>query len=162
MSDEINPRTGQVFYAGAADDVIKICRSLKIDEGRLSKITHEHVRYYMDNAEQAIDSYLCDYYFVPILPYNSVMPDGVVKKQFPGGIRKLARYWSAGLLLMSEYQQMEPNLNEAATAYIEDAKKDLYRYTYYNQRIVGQRFKSAISKTMPPNMQPALNPEQNW
>ena len=39
-------------------------------------------------------------------------------------------------------------------------KSDLYRFSAFLQRIPGQRMKSAVSKTMPPTMQPSRNVQQ--
>lgn len=159
---DINPRTGQEYYAGSVADIEKICKVLRIGGGRLEQITPEIVYFYMNMAEETIDGYLEEYYFVPIKLYRQKMPDGTTKTIFPGRVRRLAQYWAAGLLLTSEFQNLEPNANESATSYIEDSRKELFQMTLYNQRIPGQVYKSSWSRTMMPTMQPGLPPEQNW
>ena len=162
MADEINPKTGQVWYAGSYQDIVNICRVLNLDGGRLQKVTPDLVYFYMDMIENTIDSMLEEYYFTPIRPYNQVMPDGKLKQIFPGGLRRLAQYWTSAMLIQSEFQQLDPNQNEAVTSYIEESRREIYRYTFYNQRIPGQRYKSSWSRTMLPTMQPGMPPEQNW
>ena len=162
MPDEINPRTGQVYYAGSKGDIAIICKALNLDGGRLQDITDDTIYHYMDMVEQSIDGSLAEYYFTPIRPYNVQMPDGHIELTFPGKIRRLAQYWASGLLLQTEFQAIGSNTNETVNSYIEDSRKELYQITFYNQRIPGQRVKSAWSRTMPPTMQPAQNPEQNW
>jgi len=161
MAVEINPRTGQVYYAGSYEDIIRICKVLNIDGGRLSKINPDRIHYFMDLVEQLVDGYLEEYYFTPIRPYNQVMPDGTTKLQFPGRLRKVAQYWASGLLLQTEFQALEPNANEAVQMYIEDSKKETFQMTFYNQRLPGQSMKSATSRTMPPTMQPAMPPSES-
>ncbi len=161
MEDEINPRTGQVFYGRCHEDIINICKVLNIDGGRMSKINPDRIRYFMDLVEQLIDGYLEEYYFTPIRPYNQMMPDGHTKLIFPGRLRKVAQYWAAGLLLQTEFQALEPNANEAVEKYIEDSKKETFQMTFYNQRLQGQCLKSATSRTFPPSMQPAMPPSEN-
>lgn len=161
MPDEINERTGQCYYAGSAQDVKTICQVLNLDGGRLQRVTPEKIYYYMDMAEQMIDGYLEEYYFTPIRQYNLIMPDGTTKLVFPSRLRTIARYYSAGLLLQSEFQALEPNANESVQTYLADSKKELLQMTVYNQRIPGQRWKSAVSRTMPPTMQPAQIPNES-
>ena len=161
MADEINPTTGQCWYAGSVQSVKTIVAVLNLDGGRLQKITPEKIYFYMDMAEQTIDGYLSEYYFTPIRPYNQTMPDGVTKLVFPGRLRRIAQYLAAGLMLQSEFQALEPNINESVQGYIEDSKKELLQLTMFNQRIPGQCFKSAVSRTMPHSMQPAMTPTES-
>ena len=160
MSDEVNPTTGQCWYAGSAQSVKTIVAVLNLDGGRLQKVTPEKIYFYMDMGEQVIDGYLQEYYFTPIRPYNQAMPDGTTKLVFPGRLRRIAQYLAAGLMLQSEFQALEPNANESVQAYIEDSKKELLQLTIYNQRIPGQTIKSAVSRTMPPSLQPAMTPTE--
>lgn len=163
MADEINPKTGQCYYAGSVDHIKAICRVLKIGDGRMSQITPDRVKFYMSMVEDTIDGYLEEYYVVPIRPYKQLMPDTHTEVIFPGKLRRLAQYWTAGLLLSSEFQDLEPNANESATSYIDDSRKELFQMTAYNQRIPGQPvYKSAVGRTMPPTMQPARMPTENW
>ena len=157
---EINPRTGQEYYARHFQDIVNIARVLNIGGGRLQKLTPDLVRYYMDMVEQSIDGYLEEYYFTPIRLYNLVMPDGTLKKVFPGKLRRLAQYWTAGLLLTSEFQQLDSNTNELLNSYMDDSRAELFQFTSFEQRIPGALWRSGISRTMPPTMQPPKPPEQ--
>ena len=156
---EINARTGQEYYCGKVEDISLICKVLNLDGGRLQQVTNDVIYSYMDMVEQMIDGYLAEYYFTPIRPYNIKMPDGHNELQFPGRLRRAAQYWAAGLLLTSEFQQLDTNSNEVANNYIEDARKEIHQIVTFNQRIPGQRTKSSWGKTMSPNMQPGLQAE---
>jgi len=158
---DISPTTGQQYYSGDWVDIRNICRSLNIGEGKLSKITQEMVNGYQERIDRELDAQLADLYYTPIKPYNVKMPDGVTRSIFPGNIRRLALYWTAGLLLESEFQGNEPNLQEAATEYVLQAQKSLFRMIRFNQRIEGQEYKSRL-RTMLPRFQPPLNPEQDF
>ncbi len=154
-----NPRTGQEYYCKDPASISAICKVLNLDGGRLQQITDSSIEIYMDMVEQNIDSRLSEYYFTPIRFYNATMPNGNVVKQFPGRIRRIAQYWAAGLLLQSEFQQLETNTSQAAQSYIDDAMKEIHQITTFNQRIEGQVNKSSLGKTFLPNMQPGLSPE---
>ena len=117
-----------------------------------------NVEKYQRIVDDAIDGYLCEYYFIPIQPYNQVMPDGSVKKVFPGKIRLIAIQWTAGLILQSEFQNSEPNINEQARGFIEEAKKEMQSMVDFSTRIPGQRRKHPIP-TMPPNLAPSKTNE---
>ena len=142
------------YYAGEVSDVMLFCKSLNIGNGKLCKINDEMVKKYMMLVNESIDSYLIDYYFVPVRRYNQVQPDGSIKKVFPGKIRLTALQWTAGLLLQSEFQNLEPNVSESAMKYIEDSRKEIYQMTLFNVRIPGLRWKSPMSRTMLPAMEP--------
>ncbi|MBR4316248.1 MAG: hypothetical protein IKP65_04670 [Alphaproteobacteria bacterium] len=47
---EINPDTQQEYYAGSVDEVIKYCKSLNIDSGRLAAVKPINVYKYMVQA----------------------------------------------------------------------------------------------------------------
>lgn len=79
---------------------------------------------------------------------------------FPGDVRRAARYWTAGQLLVNEFQQLESNLTEQATQMVSDARMQVYAFSRPTHRIPGQRRKSNISRTMPPNLQPSAFPER--
>lgn len=162
MSD-INPDTGQEYYSGSVDDVKLFCKSLNIDEGRLSTIQPASVLKYMHLVDGAVDGYFADSYFLPIKPYNQVGADGTVRLIFPRRLRLLAQQWTAGMMMMSEFQHQEQNLNEAGIKLVEEAKKEVYQMTLWNHRIPGQRYRSIVSKTMPPNFEPPKDMiEQMW
>lgn len=154
MPEEINPDSGQAYYAGSVDDVIKFCKALNIDSGRLAAVKPINVVSYMKTAEDIINGMLGENYFVPIKPYNQVDVNGVPHLVFPGRIRYLAQQMTAGLLMLNEFQHQEQNMNEAGSKMFEEAKKEIYQLTLWNHKIPGVRKKSRISSFIPPNVEP--------
>lgn len=152
---ELSLSTGMPYYSSSWIEIRNLCRSLNIGDGKLAKITQELVNDFQEMVDREIDSQLSNYYYTPIKPYNVKMPDGITRSIFPGNVQRLAKYWTAGLLLRSEFQGTDPNVQEAAEKYIEDSKKMLYVLAKFEQRIFGQDMKSAI-RTMPPNFQPPM------
>ena len=159
---QINPITQQEYYCGSWQDIRQLCKVLNIGQGKAQKLKPQTVYYYMQQVEQLIDGYLQQYYFVPIRPYNLTMPNGKVKKIFPGRLRVCAQQWAAGLLLKSEFQDLDQNTNQAAQSYIQFARKEIHQMTLYNQRIPFQTYKSGWGRTALPNIQPGLPPQQLW
>lgn len=160
---EINPDTNQEYYAGDIAEIVRFCRSLNIDEGRLSAVRPQNIDSFRRTAEEVINGYLSENYFLPIKPYHQVDANGEVRLVFPGRVRYLAQQMTAGLLMMSEFQQQEQNMNEAGKVMFEEAKKEIYQMTLWNHRIPGQRYKSRTSRTMPPNFEPPHElVEQIW
>ena len=149
------------YYAGTVADVLLFCKSLNIGNGKLSKITDQMVQKYMTLINGQIDSYLQEYYFVPVRRYNRVRPDGTLQKVFPGKIRLVALQWTAGLLLQSQFQNLQPNQTQAVSKYIQQARKQIYQLTIYNARIPGLRWKAnGISHFAPPELMPSKNPQR--
>lgn len=156
-----NDSVKEEYYAGQVKDVLMFCKSLNIGNGKLSKVTDEMVQKYMRLVNGHIDSYLQQYYFVPIRRYNRVRLDGTLQKVFPGKIRLVALQWTSGLLLQSEFQNLQPNQNESVIKYIEQARKQIYQLTIYNARIPGLRWKAnGISHFAPPELMPSKNPQR--
>lgn len=152
-----------MFYSGTVEDIKLFCKSLNIDEGRLSTMSSSNVEKYQSLVDGAIDGYLCETYFIPIKSYNQVKEDGTVELIFPKRLRLLAQQWVAGLMLTNEMQHQDQNMNEAGKTLIAEAKKEIYQMALWNHRIPGQRYKSAVSHTMPPNFEPPKAPiEQLW
>jgi hypothetical protein len=163
MAGEINPETNQEYYAGSVEDVIRFCKALNIDSGRLAAVKPISVVSYMKTAEDIINGMFVENYFLPIKPYNQVDVNGVPHLVFPGRIRYLAQQMTAGLLMLTEFQHQEQNMNEAGAKMFEEAKKEIYQLTLYNHHIPGVRWKSRTSRTMPPNFEPPAPPvEQLW
>lgn len=159
----INPDTAQEYYSGTFEDVKMFCKSLNIDEGRLSSVKSTNIEKYQSMVDGAIDGYFAETYFLPIKPYNQVDANGEVHLIFPKRLRLLAQQWTAGLLLTNEMQHQDQNMNEAGQNLIQEAKKEIYQMTLWNHRIPGQRYKSAVSHTLPPNFEPPKAPiEQLW
>ena len=153
--------TNEEFYSGDWVDVRNLCRVLNIGEGKLSKITQNLVEYYQEMIDREIDGSVEQYYYTPLRPYNQYMPaSGTTKKIFPGAVRSLARYWTAGALLLSEFQSLDQNTNEAAQNYVEESKRKLYELISFTRRIPGQILRHNL-RTMPPTMAPGTNPEFN-
>lgn len=159
---QINPRTGQEYYCGSVKDIQQLCRVLNIGDGKAQRINTDVVRHYMDMAQMLIDGYLQQYYFTPIRPYNQAMPNGRIVKMFPGRVRICAQQWAAGLLLQSQFQQLQTNTNQAANKFIQDARKQIHQMNLYNQRIPGQIYKSGWGRTAIPTMQPGIPPQPLW
>jgi len=102
-----------------------------------------------------------------ILSYIASSPEtqipvhtGATIRVFPGDVRRAARYWTAGQLLVNEFQQLENNLTEQATLMVSDARMQVYAFSRFTHRIPGQRRKSNMSRTMPPSWQPPAFPER--
>jgi hypothetical protein len=85
---------------------------------------------------------------------------GATVRVFPGDVRRAAKYWVAGQLLVSEFQQLAENITEQATQMVSDARLMVYAMSRPNHRIPGQRRKSTISRTMPAGLQPNAFPER--
>ena len=163
MAGEINPETNQEYYAGSVEDVIRFCKALNIDSGRLAAVKPINVISYMKTAEDIINGMLCENYFIPIKPYNQVDVNGVPHLVFPGRIRYLAQQMTAGLLMLTEFQHQEQNMNEAGSKMFEEAKKEVYQITLWNHHIQGARWRSRESHFMPPHVEPPHPPvEQIW
>lgn len=146
------------YYSGPAENIMIFCKSLDISEDRLATVSPIKIEQYQRIVDDAIDGYLCEYYFIPLTPYNQAMPDGSVRKVFPGKIRFLAIQWTAGLVLQSEFQNMEPNMHEAGVRFVEEAKKEMQQMVDFSTRIPGQRQKHPCP-TMPPNLAPSKTNE---
>lgn len=157
-----SPTTGEQFYSGNWTDVQDILRVLNIGEGKMDNVNQPMVNRYQEMVDRDIDALLEEVYHVPVRAMNQVMPDGNTKRVFPGDVRRCARYWSAGLLLLNEFQQLAQNVTDQASGYIEDSKKQIYAMKRFSHRIPGQERKSQISRTLPPNFQPSTIPEQDW
>lgn len=163
MPDEFNEESGQAYYAGSTEDVIRFCKALNIDEGRLSAVKPMNIVSYMKTAEDIINGMLGESYFLPIKPYNQVDVNGIPHLVFPGRLRYLAQQMTAGLLMLTEFQHQEQNMNEAGAKLFEEAKKEVYQLTLWNHRIPGARWRSRESHFMPPRVEPPHPPiEQIW
>lgn len=160
----LNPDTGQEYYSGTIEDVVKFCKSLNIDAGRLAAVKPVNVERYQYQVDGIIDGYLNESYFLPIKAYNQVDANGEVHKVFPQRLRYLAQQMVAGLLMMSEFQHQEQNMNEAGQKMFEEAKKEIYQITLWNHRLPGQRWKErSLGHTAPPCFVPPHDmAEQFW
>jgi hypothetical protein len=162
MATDISPTTGEAYYSGSWTDIQNVLRVLNIGEGKMAKVTESLVAFYQEMVDRDIDEILIELYHVPLRAMNQVQPDGTTKRVFPGSVRRSARYWAAGLLLLNEFQNLAQNITEQAQAYVEDSKKEIFAISVYNHRLVGQRRKSNLSRTVPPNFQPPHFVEANF
>ena len=161
---EINPRTGQPYYANNAQEVINCLLSMNLykeneggilgDDGRVDR-----VYYFMDLAESQIDGQLEQYYFIPLKECNQVYGKQI-KKEYPQYLRNVAVRLAAALMGQSQFQQNDPNKSEIARQLFLQVNEDIHKLALFVVRLPGQRLKSAISKTMPPTMQPGRDPEK--
>jgi len=154
--------TGEPFYSGPWAGVQSVLRVLNIGEGKLALVTQELVNFYQETVDREIDALLGPLYHVPLRAMNQVQPDGTLKRVFPGDIHRLALYWTAGLMLLSEFQNLSQNVTDQAQSYIDDSRKALFAVVRFNHRIPGQEQKSHISHFMPPTVQPPSLPEANF
>lgn len=162
---DISPTTGEQFFSGSWQDIQDVLRILNIGEGKMDQVTQPMVNRYQEMIDRDIDAILQDTYHVPIRAVNQVgltgtQGAGPVSRVFPGDVRRAARYWTAGQLLVNEFQQLEQNITEQATQMVSDARMQVFAFCRPTHRIPGQRRKSNISRTMPPNMQPSAFPER--
>jgi len=93
-------------------------------------------------------------------PSTQTVLTGATIKVFPGDVRRAARYWTAGQILVNEFQQLEANITEQATQMVSDARMQVYAMSRPNHRIPGQRRKSNLSRTCPASLQPSAFPER--
>jgi hypothetical protein len=162
---DLSPVTGEQYYSGDWSDIQEIIRVLNIGEGKMAQVNQPMVNHYQEMIDRDIDSLLNDTYQVPLRSFNMIgltgtQGAGPQGRVFPGDVRRAARYWVAGQLLISEFQQLEANITEQATQMVSDARMQVFAMSRPNHRIIGQRRKSNISRTMPPNLQPSAFPER--
>ncbi len=162
MANNLSPTTNQIFYSGLWTDIQKICTVLKIGDGRLANITQDLVAFYQEQVDRSIDDMVGQYYYTPLRPYNLYQPaTATTISVFPGGIREIARYWTAGQLMLAEFQQLSENITEQVNAMITDSKQKIYDIIKFSRRIPGQRLKHNLH-FMPPSLGPGFVPEPNF
>ena len=161
MADK-SPTTGEQYYSGDWTDIQDVLRVFQIGEGKMAKITQTMVNRFQETVDREVDAVLEDVYQTPLRSMNAIQPDGTTKSVFPGDLRRYSRYWTAALLLMSEFQQLEQNMTDQMTNHIEDSRKSVFAMKRFTHRIPGQRRKSHYSHTMPPNFQPPAIPEPDF
>jgi len=162
MPHGISPVTGEMHYSGTINDIKKILSAMDIGEGKLARFGEEQVAFYQETVDRAIDDILGELYHVPLLYINQKQPDGTEKKIIPGSIKMAAQWWTAGLILKNQFQQLGTNTTDQSEQYITKARRDIYDIKRFTHRLYGQRRKSNISRTLPPGMQPPSFPEANF
>ena len=162
MAVDVSSVTGESYYSGSWSDLQEILRVLNIGDGKLAKVTEVMTNHYQEMVDREIDAIVGELYQVPLRAMNQIQPDGTIKRVFPGDVRRLARYWVAGLMLLNEFQSLSQNVTDQAQGYIDDSRKGFFAIVRFNHRIPGQERKSHISRTVPPSMQPPAIPEANF
>lgn len=157
---DLSPTTGQTFYSGDWAGVQDIIRVLNIGEGKMDKVNQPMVNRYQEMVDRDIDAIIGTVVHVPIRAFNQIQPDGVTREVFPGDVRRAAKYWVAGQLILAEFQQLEQNVTDQAAQMIVDARRQMYDIARFTHRVPGQRQKSNLSRTMPAHIQPPQLPEQ--
>lgn len=160
MASDISPTTGEIFYSGGWQNIQDVLRVLDIGEGKMSKVNQPMVNRYQEQVDRQVDAILQEVYQTPLRATNQVQPSGLTKRVFPGDVTWASRYWAAGVIMLAEFQQLEQNMTDQAKEMVDEAKKTVWAMTRPDHRVPGQRRKSNISRTMPPNLQPPQMPEQ--
>jgi len=157
----ISPTTGEPFYSGEWDKNIEpLVKALNIGAGRLNTINSALVQRYQEQVDRMIDNQLMPLYVVPISRmriYNRTRDVFVLT--YPGRVQEAARYWVAGLLMKSEFQQMDGNVNEAVQNYIDYALTIVEQSKSMIDRLEGQEWRSDLSRFLPPGALPIVRPE---
>jgi hypothetical protein len=120
------------------------------------------VNHYQERVDRETDDIFSHTYHVPLVPRNRVQPDGVTRKVFPGSVTMATLYWTAGTLLLNEFQQLSQNLTDQANSYVEMYRRQIHALAAFMHRLRGQELRSNISNTMPPSLQPPRLPEANF
>lgn len=160
--ENISTTTGQQYYSGTWEDIRNLLKVLNIGDGLLANITSEIVNNYQEMVDRDIDAILSSRYHTPFIAMNKMQPDGVVRPVFPGDIVSGARYWTAGLLLSNEFQQLEQNKQEQAEGYLEIGRRKIVTIARSTHVIPGQELKGFPTRTMPPSLQPTPPPSRDW
>jgi hypothetical protein len=158
----ISLMTGELFYSGNWTDVRNVLSVIDLGEGKMAKLTQSVLENYQERVDREIDGVLSELYQTPLRAMNQVQPNGALQRVFPGDVRQCALYWTAGLILLNEFQQLAQNITDQANQYVTDSMKKIYCMKHYTHRIPGQERKSHISRTIPPNFQPPFIPEQDF
>lgn len=157
----VSPTTGEPFYSGEWDLNIKpLVRSLDVDSGRLNNVNAPLIQRYQEQVDRLIDNSLMSLYVVPLARmrvYNRSRDVWVLT--YPGKIQEAARYWVAGLLMKSEFQQVDGNTNEAVQGYIDYALTIVEQCKSMTDRLEGQEWRPDISRFLPPGAMPYVRPE---
>lgn len=162
MAINISPTTGQPYYSGSWENIKAVCSVLNIDGGKLDDVTMEEINNFQEIVDREVDTILGSVYHTPLRAMNQKQPDGTTKKVFPGTVRRYAIYWTSGLLLLNQFQQLNQSMTDQAQTYIDDSRRQLFSMARFNNRLIGQEFRSNISRTLPPTLQPPDYTESNF
>ena len=157
----LSPTTGEPFYSGEWDKNIEpLVKALNVGAGRLNTIDASLIQRYQEQVDRMIDNNLMILYVVPLARmriYNRTNSNFVLT--YPGRVQEAARYWVAGLLMKSEFQQMDGNLNEAVQNYVDYALTIVEQCKAMIDRLDGQEWRSDLSRFLPPGALPVVRPE---
>ena len=162
MALDVSPTTGEQFYSGDWEKIKDVLRILDLGEGKMSQVNQPMVNRHQETVDREIDAILEDTNRTPFLAMNKVQPNGTTKAVFPGDLVRCARWWTAGVILQAEFQQLENNMTDQATEVITSARRQLFAMKRFTHRIPGQQRKSHLSHTLPPNLHPPAIPEQDF
>ena len=161
MANNISPSTGQPYYSGDWEQDIKhLIKSTNVGEGIMNTVNMTEVTKYQEQVDRLIDAQLQALYKTPfkqLKVFNYEVDDFV--RIFPGKLVEIATYWTAGLVLKSEFQQQEPSVTEYVQNYMDYAMRMLAEIRAATERMEGQEWRAEISVFMPPNVMPLVRPE---
>lgn len=157
---ELSPTTNQIFYSGSWSNIQKALKTLKVGEGKFDTLKKEEVNEIQERVDREIDGMLNDLYHTPFRVKKVKGWDGKFTDFFPGELRQAAIYWTAALLLSSEFQQVSANTNDQVNLTVEKAKQMVYDLRRNTHWIPSSERKSQISRTMPTTWQPAWTLQQ--
>lgn len=146
---------GIPYYSGTWTNIAEVLKVLKVGDGKLDSLTKEEVNNFQERADREIDGILNDLYHTPFRSKTRITPSGDYISVFPGDLQQAAIYYTAALLMASEFQGISSNTNDQTNLTVEKAKNmvfDLKRNTHW---ISTTERKSNISRTMPTTWQPA-------
>jgi len=155
MADTLSSTTGQIFYSGSWTNIQEVLSVLKIGNAKLDSLTAEMVNGFQERADREIDGILNDLYHTPFRAKYSMNPLGNYILTFPGDLQQAAIYYTAGLLMASEFQSTASNVNEQTNVILEKAKNMIFDLRKNTHWIPASERKSQISRTMPTAWQPA-------
>jgi hypothetical protein len=162
MAEEKSDVTGERYYSGSWTAIQHVLRVLNIGEGKMDRVTQPLVNEYQESVDREIDGILSEIYSVPLRSFNEVQPDGSMKRVFPGDVAQAAKYWTAGLLLLNEFQQLAQNITDQATQYVDESRRKIFCLKRFTHRLRGQERKSNWGRTIPPSMQPPAIVEKDY
>jgi hypothetical protein len=154
--ENISDTTGSEYYSGSWENIKDALKVLKIGNAKLDSLTVEVVNGFQERSDRYIDGVLADLYKIPFKSKKRINRAGTVYDDFPGDLRQCAIYYSCYLLMASEFQGVSPNVNEQTNTFKDDSEKMLFALRKNTHWIPNAERKSQISKTMPPNWQPAF------
>lgn len=156
MANNISQFTGESFYSGTWVAVQETLAVLKIGNAKLDSLTAEIVNSFQERADREIDGILNDLYHTPFRQKYVMNPKGEYIQSFPGDLRQVALYYTAGLLMASEFQSVSSNVNEQTNVILEKAKNMVYDLKRNTHWISASERKSNVSRTMPTTWQPTF------